>query len=63
MGIKLHPRHKQRVLAEVDLMKFLIDLNHKYDLSYGETIEILAKTIQREANHLKKMEDQINAKL
>ena len=56
-GIKLHPRHKTRVLAEVDHSKDLLKTIQKYDLTYGEIFTMLSKSILSWAGYLKQDED------
>jgi len=55
--MELNPRHEKRVLAGVDLSNALLNIIQKYNLSYGETISILAERIQTWSTYLKRTED------
>lgn len=55
--VKLHPRHKIRKDAEVEIYIVLIEIAKKYNLTLGETMYILAEMIKREAAGLRKIED------
>ena len=55
--MELHPRHKKRALADVDVSISLLDIIKKYDLTYGEVFTILGNKITHYAKYLKVDED------
>lgn len=56
MSIKLHPRHKERILARNDLKKCICKIVEEYELTFGELFSILAKSVWDWAEYLKSEE-------
>lgn len=49
--MKIHPRYFVVSKAGIELSEFLINLQQKHELTYGETFKLLGEIIQREAKY------------
>lgn len=52
MGIKLHPRMNIVAGAESELVKFMINLREKYQLTWGEEFKLLSERMGSTAKYL-----------
>ena len=54
--MEVHPRHKIRNLAHSEAKLKFLEVEKKYDLSYGEMFVILSEQIQSLSYSLRKIE-------
>ena len=63
--MRIHPRYFIVSKAENELSTFLLDLEQKHELTYGEVVRILSTLLAREAKHMIREErhpDDLDAK-
>lgn len=53
----LHPRHEKRVLASVEISKAILEIEKKYELTWGELLVIVSDILNKWSHQIREQEN------